>query len=88
MHQAAQGGLQRELAARAPGRGAGFDRTARRLPGLQAAVEHGHGVVAGPLQHPPQAAAVVGAVAVVHHGLHGVVETQRLQGLRKQLSFW
>ena len=46
------------------------DRTVCGLPGLQSAVEHGHLVMAHPLQHPPQAAAVVGAVAVVDHGLH------------------
>ena len=45
---------------------------ARRLPGLQAAVEHGHVLVPGPFQHPPQAATVIGAVAVIDHGLHVV----------------
>ena len=40
------------------------------LPGLQAPVEHRDRVVADPLQHPPQATAKVGAVAVIDHCLH------------------
>ena len=45
-------------------------RLAGRLPGLQSTIEHCHGIVAGPAQHPPQAAAVIGGVAVIDHGLH------------------
>ena len=51
---------------------AAADFSARCLPGLQAAIEHGNVFMAGPLEHPPQAAAVVAAVAVIHHGLHVV----------------
>ena len=39
---------------------------------LAAAVEHGHRIVACPFEHPPQPPAVVGALAVIHHGLYVV----------------
>ena len=57
--------------------------TASRLPRLQAAVEHRDGVVAHPLQHPPQTAAVVGAVSVVHDGLHVVPQADAGQPRRE-----
>ena len=64
----------REPAHRIPRGGgiAGRDGGACRLPGLKAAVEHGHLVVPQPFEHPPEAAAVVGALAVIHHGLHAI----------------
>ena len=34
------------------------------------AFEHGNGFVTGPFQHPPQASAVIGSVAVIYDGLH------------------
>jgi hypothetical protein len=57
--------------------------TAAGLPGLQAAIEHGDCLVARPLQHPPQAAAVVAAVAVVDHCLHVVGKTDAGQPHRE-----
>ena len=43
---------------------------------LFAAVDRAAGcrIVSGPLEHPPQAATVVGAVAVIHHRLHVIAE--------------
>ena len=58
----------------------------RLRPGLQAAVEHGHGPVAQPLQHPPQAATESAAIAVVHHGLHAAGKTRAAQPRGKCLA--
>ena len=65
---------------------AGRHGAARGLPGLQAAVEYGHRLMAGPLEHPPEPAAVVGAVAVIHHGLHVVGQTNAGQPEGKALA--
>ena len=62
------------------------DGSALGLPGLQAAVEHRHGIVARPLEHPPQAPAVVGTVAVIHHGLHAIGKAHTRQPHRKALA--
>ncbi len=56
------------------------------LPRLQSAVEHRHGLVACPLQHPPQAPAEVGAVAVVHHRLHRIGKAHRGEPGRETLG--
>ena len=64
---------------------AGRYGAACRLPGLQATIEHGHRLMAGPLEHPPEPAAVVGAVAVIHHGLHVVGKTHAGQPEGKAL---
>ena len=61
-------------------------RLACGLPGLETSVEHGHIAMSGPLQHPPQAPAVVGAVAVIDHGLHVVGKTDLRQPHGKQLA--
>ena len=65
---------------------AGRHGAARGLPGLQAAVEYGHRLMAGPVEHPPEPAAVVGAVAVIHHGLHVVGQTNAGQPEGKALA--
>ncbi len=86
-HQAAQRLAQAEAAGRARCGGAVFGGAAGGFPGGQTAVEHRHGVVPGPLEHPPQAPAEGTAVAVVDHGLGVVVHAKPLQPLRQQLSF-
>jgi hypothetical protein len=58
------------------------------LPSLKATIEHGHGIVTTPLDHPPQAAAVVGPLAVVDHYLHVVVQPHAAQPLRQHLALW
>ena len=57
-----------------------------RLPGLQPAIEHGNRVVAHPLEHPPQPAAVRRAVAVIGDGLHAVGKAHAGQPDGKALS--
>ena len=53
---------------------------------MQAAIEYSHGLVTAPLEHPPQAAAVVHAIAVVHHHLGIVVEAHALQPCGKHVT--
>ena len=59
------------------------DLATRRRPGLQAAIEHCDVGMACPFEHPPQAATVVGSLAVVHHGLH-IWRGTRRQTFRSQ----
>ena len=59
--------------------GAGCQRCARLLPGLQAAVEDGDCVMTGPFQQPPEPAAEVAAVAVVDHHLHAAHQARAAQ---------
>lgn len=56
------------------------------LPGLQAAIEYGDGVMTEPFQHPPQAAAIIAAVAVIDNGLHGIVKPPLAQSGGKVLG--
>jgi hypothetical protein len=72
--QRQEGVSQREIASRMGRRAAAGSRAARTLPVCQTALEHRHRLVAAALEHPPQTATEVGALAVVDHRLHPGIE--------------
>ena len=81
-----QGANQRGLLAKRLGRGRAqalvgtrFNSKPCGLPGLQTTVKHGNGLVSTPLEHPPQAPTVVGALAVIDHHLLSVRQSKLFQ---------
>ena len=60
----------------------------RGLPGLQTTVKHRNRHVPQPLQHPPEAAAVICALAVIDHCLHARAQAHTAKPVGKGFAGW